>query len=575
MINLAFGARRVSLHGTPHMSVDELLHTAGALAELDPSLLLLVSGEFTLHRGTFLRDYITAIGPAGMYILVTYQSRLTTPVTPPTGPILPPSDPTYSILVLFETLPSMEPVVTASMEVRRLRQLVASWSGVPTDTVHLQFAGSVLDMDRRLSDAPAIRSGAHVHAFFSIARALQFVMHLMQGGNPPPPATPLPTQVFGPILPPGYVHTNNSPLPQSQSPSQPPANQHPSSRGLGMVTRTTASERLRSSFKCPKFLGETRHWKVWNQGFVRFLSINHLDHIIEEDFLKAHMTTELQDDNKLVYYILEESVAGSPTASKYVRRAAMWNGNEAYYMLYSGFALSGPATAAILLVELGNFRFKPDETPSEVVLRLQELFDDLESLPGTAALLLNDTQKINYLLSAVRPERSLASVYAQIQTEQVRGTITFAQACVELQYRDEAIRADDLLHAAHLPTKVRGLVAEPVKPAALADKVSTALITTADKRQNKVGTTKAEPTSCMAKSCDVLTPPRMRLCKTCYHECIAGKTPTVWLKTGDKATFDPATQRIVFPPSASDSTKTSRKVKAAVSFLPVPSDSAE
>jgi hypothetical protein len=36
---------------------------------------------------------------------------------------------------------------------------------------------------------------------------------------------------------------------------------------------------------------------------------------------------------------------------------------------------SGPATAAILLGELSNFRFKPDEMPSEVVLRLQELFD--------------------------------------------------------------------------------------------------------------------------------------------------------------------------------------------------------
>jgi hypothetical protein len=174
---------------------------------------------------------------------------------------------------------------------------------------------------------------------------------------------------------------------------------------------------------------------------------------------------------------------------------------------------------------------------SEVVLRLQELFDDLESLPGSAALHLNDTQKINYLLSAVRQERSLAAVYSQIQTAQVRGNITFVQACEDLQFRDEAIRADDLLHAAHLPTKVRGLAANPAppstlgassaQPATLTDKVTPALITTADKRQNKVGTAKAEPTTCMAKSCDVLTPPRMRLCKTCYHECIAGKTPTL------------------------------------------------
>ncbi len=136
---------------------------------------------------------------------------------------------------------------------------------------------------------------------------------------------------------------------------------------------TTASERLRSTFKCPKILGEVRHWKSWNQGFVRFLSINQLDYVIEEDFLKAALTLEQQKDNKLVYYILEE----------YVRRAAMWNGNEAYYFLYGGFALSGPASAAILLAELSNFRFKADESPSDVVLRLQELFDDLEAIsPG-------------------------------------------------------------------------------------------------------------------------------------------------------------------------------------------------
>jgi hypothetical protein len=303
---------------------------------------------------------------------------------------------------------------------------------------------------------------------------------------------------------------------------------------------------------------------VWNQGFVRFLSINHLDHVVDEDFLKVTLTLEQQDDNKLVYYILEDSVSGSPTASKYVRRAALWNGNEAYYLLYSGFALSGPASAAILLAELSNFRFKVDETPSEVVLRLQELFDDLESLPGTAAMVMNDTQKINYLLSAVRPERSLAPVYSQIQTAQVRGNITFVQACEDLQFRDEAIRADDLLHAAHVPTKIRGLVAPAVSPANLSDTV--ALITTADKRQNKVASKKTEPTPCMVKGCDVLAPPRMRLCKTCYHECIAGKTPTLWLKTGDKATFDPATQRIVYPTSAT--TPAPRKVKAAVTFVP-------
>jgi hypothetical protein len=247
-----------------------------------------------------------------MLIVVTSRTNLAAPVTPPTGPAPPLDDPTYSILVLFEELPSMEPIVTASMEVRRLRQLVAAWAGVPPDTVYLQFAGTVLDVDRQLSDAPAIRSGAHVHAFFSIARAIQFVLHLMQGGNPPPPATPLPAQVFGPVLPPGYAR-GQSPLSQPQSPSLPPAHQQSTSKGPGMGTRTTASERLRSTFKCPKFLGEARHWKLWNQGFVRFLSINQLDHVIEEDFLRASLTPELQEENKLVYYILEETGIRHPS----------------------------------------------------------------------------------------------------------------------------------------------------------------------------------------------------------------------------------------------------------------------
>jgi hypothetical protein len=380
----------------------------------------------------------------------------------------------------------------------------------------------------------------------------------MQGGTPPPSAPPVPP-TFGPTLPPGYQRTF--------PPSGGPRSQHqpPSSQNNG-GTRPTAPDRLRSTFKCPKFLGEVRHWKVWNQGFVRFLSINMLDYVIEEGFAHLVLTVSQQEDNKLVYYILEDAVAGSTTAAKYVRRAALWNGHEAYHLLYTGFALSGPANAAILLAELSNFRFKTDETPSEVMLRLQELFDDLESLPGNAAVAFNSTQKINYLLSAIRPERALAPVYAQIQTAQVRGQITFEQACDELHYRDEAMRADDLLKATHLPTKIRGLAATADPPTTTPAVTTPALITTADKRQNKVAVSPKPQVACLVKGCDAFTSARFRLCKTCYHECIAGKTPTLLLKSGEKATFDPTTQRINFPPSVGD--KTSRKVKAAVTFLP-------
>jgi hypothetical protein len=312
---------------------------------------------------------------------------------------------------------------------------------------------------------------------------------------------------------------------------------------------------------------------VWNQGFIRFLSINNLDHVIEEGFLERVLTVDLQADNKLVYYILEDAVAGSTVASKHIRRAAVWNGNEAYFYLYDGYALSGPANASILLTELSNFRFKSDETPSEVVLRLQELFDELESVPGEAAMTMNDTQKINYLLSAIRPERSLASVYSMIQSKQVRGKITFVKACDDLRFRCEALRADDLLHASHQSTKVRGFLAAGESAggsdSVLNACVTPALITTAPQRQTQGAPRKKDLVPCLAKGCETLTPPHMRLCKGCYHGCVAGKTPSVPLKSGDKATYNSATQRIVFPSSAAAPVKGPRAVvKAAVTFVP-------
>jgi hypothetical protein len=337
-------------------------------------------------------------------------------------------------------------LVWRDMEVRHLCQLVAAYSHVSADTVFLQFAGFILDACRSLRDPPEIRAGERVYAFFSFERALHGVLRAMQGGGPPPSTPPGP-QHFGPPLPPGYARSS-PPQAYPPAPYSAPAGNLP--RPNAGIARATPSDKLRSTFKCPKFLGEVRHWKVWNQGFVRFLSINQLDHVLEENFLQVGLTLDRQEENKLVFYILEDAVAGAPVAAKYVRRAALWNGNEAYYMLYAGYALSGPAHATILLAQLSNFRFATDETSSEVVLRLQELFDDLESLPGTLAMNLNDTQKINYLLSAIRPERSLAPVYSQIQTQQVRGQISFEQACDDLQFQAEALRADDLLHAIHL-----------------------------------------------------------------------------------------------------------------------------
>jgi hypothetical protein len=72
-------------------------------------------------------------------------------------------------------------------------------------------------------------------------------------------------------------------------------------------------------------------------------------------------------------------------------------------------------------------------------------FQDLAKVPGDSAVVMNDTQKIGYLLSGIRPEKTLQSVYVNIQQDQIRGGITFEDACADLHHRCKAIRADELL----------------------------------------------------------------------------------------------------------------------------------
>jgi hypothetical protein len=101
-----------------------------------------------------------------------------------------------------------------------------------------------------MADPPAIQVGARVYAFFSIARALRMVVQAMQGGHPPPTTNPPGPVPFGPSLPQGF----------SRTPSRTPvAGSHPSPAIGGA---SSVSDKLRATFKCPKFLGEVRYWKT-------------------------------------------------------------------------------------------------------------------------------------------------------------------------------------------------------------------------------------------------------------------------------------------------------------------------
>lgn len=286
------------------------------------------------------------------------------------------------------------------------------------------------------------------------------------------------------------------------------------------------STKLLATFKLPKFDGVARSWKPWEKSFQRFLGIHQLDHVLEENFLDTLWTAPgAKAANKMVYFLVEDAVATGTLASRLVRQATKWNGHEAFVLLRNGYVFNGPQTATILLAELSKIRLKRDEDASTFCLRLVELIEDLELIPGNAAVYLTDTQKLGYLLSAIRHESSLQSVYSQLQSEQLRGTVTFDQACQELHHRVEAMRADDYLDG----------------------RPGRALISTEGKKngQNSVELVKVP---CLAKECPELVQPYLPLCKLCYLQCMAGKVPTLVLRDNlGNAVFNPRTKVLDFP----------------------------
>jgi hypothetical protein len=123
-------------------------------------------------------------------------------------------------------------------------------------------------------------------------------------------------------------------------------------------------DKIRQNFKCPRFSGQAREWKQkWNKGLMRYLSIWDMDYVLDPSFFdEVPLSADKKRDNKLVYYILEDAVQNLVQASSYVHQAAINNGFEAYYTLHDGYVFSGTTTSALLLNELSNFRFLPNET---------------------------------------------------------------------------------------------------------------------------------------------------------------------------------------------------------------------
>ena len=323
-------------------------------------------------------------------------------------------------------------------------------------------------------------------------------------------------------------------------------------------------DKIRQAFRCPKFSGHAKEWKLWDKGFLRYLSIWELDYVLDPSFFDVlPLTPEQRRDNKLVYYVIEEAVQGSPLATSYVRQVAVNNGFEAYYTLHDGYVFAGTTTSALLLNDLSNFRFLPNETPTALCLRLDELFQELKDLPGDAAMTFNDTQQIGYLLNALRHEPEWDNVCSTITSKQIQGNITFRQACSELRFRCEAQRANEMMDRPIKGRKIKGLITtqtagDKAEVTELAGQIA-GLISTMSQRKNATddsstqggkgtpGGDKKKKLICLAADCKETT--YYPLCPLHYHSLISAKTPIIKLRNQyGEATFDATTSLIVYPP---------------------------
>ncbi len=301
---------------------------------------------------------------------------------------------------------------------------------------------------------------------------------------------------------------------------------HATSPALPEVPISILNSKLLSTFKLPKFDGVGRSWKLWEKSFQRFLGLHQLDYVLEENFPELlWVNPGAKAANKMVFFLIEYAVAAGTLGSKLVRQATKWNGHEAFVMLRNRYVFCGPQTATILLAELSKVRLQRDEDASSFCLRLVELIEDLELVPGDAVVYLTDTQKLGYLLSAIRHETGLQAVYSQLQSEQLRGAITFESACRELHHRVEAMKADDYMDS------------RPGK----------ALVSTEHKKHGQAAVP-VEKFLCLAKDCLEMIQPYLPLCKLCYLQSMAGKISVLVLRDGlGNAVFNATTKKLDFP----------------------------
>ena len=345
--------------------------------------------------------------------------------------------------------------------------------------------------------------------------------------------------------------------------------------------------------KLTTFTGNQVEFKSWCNSLWRVAGVNDMEDALEPTYRPGTQGFDAKK-NKVLYYLIEKAVEDSVVAHSHFKRAPRFDGNAAYFQLRDAYVFTSQAEAALLLQKLNGFHLQSGELLTTFCTRLEELFEDLESLEGENKMEFSTTQKLMYLLRAISTEPELAAAHVYLQSEMNRGSMTFQLAMRDLQLRCETRRADEALReAAPTPRGNRGRrafpafvgsqqgsstripdQAVPFKPteedwialrefeqgedvdtrlSTMGEQELRALLSTGNKRLNKIRSSSgpgpsnaADGTICLIQGCSEICD--LPVCRLHFASMVCGKTPSLPLRDNyGTVTYDKTTHQAVYP----------------------------
>ena len=381
------------------------------------------------------------------------------------------------------------------------------------------------------------------------------------GHQPPSQSSQTPIRpVFGPPRPPVTVAANMG-MPLSMPVPSHLSSQVPAPSNSNSSSSSSSSNIIKDLSKLEPFDGTQESFKSFETNLERVAAVNDLEHTLDPDYWGSSLFNV--KDNKIMYFLLEKAVKDNVLAYSHFKKAPKLDGNKAYFALREAFVFSGQANGAILLMKLTNFRLGQGELVSAFCLRLRELFEELEELEGEHAFVFNDTQRLGYLLTAIRNEVDLEASYTYITAEMNRGSMTFELAVADLESRCEQARADELLNQSRPRARRHGnlghsstVYSHPYDSDDSPDDADRrALVSTQNKRLNQSrssgggdNSNAKRGTKCLVKGCSELCD--LPICKLHYSSLVCGKHSKLELRDGyGEATYDKVAGKTVYPDS--------------------------